>query len=239
MNKTEAGGFRTLGLFGKKPVIGLTMFVIGSLIFIILAYNLVYSGPLIKWDLPIAKSLHALALKSPAFVTDIMIAGYYIGGTWGIIIIGLILGLYSLYKRFWRELVMVVVGFGGSGILFLILSNIFNRPRPSSLFDKLIWSGNLTIPGFPSGHTLCVTVLIGFLVYLLLPKIKSYLGKALLVLIALLVAVYIGFARLYIGDHYLTDIIAGYAVGIAWFGLSFTYIEWLFKKYHLIKEKNK
>ena len=59
----------------------------------------------------------------------------------------------------------------------------------------------------------------------------SGFGKILLVLIALLVAVYIGFSRLYIGDHYLTDIIAGYAAGIAWFALAFTIIEWLFKKY--------
>jgi membrane-associated phospholipid phosphatase len=39
---------------------------------------------------------------------------------------------------------------------------------------------------------------------------------------------FIGFSRLYLGGHYLTDIIAGYALGLAWAGLVFTLIESLF-----------
>jgi undecaprenyl-diphosphatase len=65
---------------------------------------------------------------------------------------------------------------------------------------------------------------------LLIPKIKSYLKKSLVVLIALLIIFYIGFSRLYVGDHYLTDIISGYAIGIAWFGLAITCVELMFKK---------
>jgi membrane-associated phospholipid phosphatase len=50
---------------------------------------------------------------------------------------------------------------------------------------------------------------------------------------------FIGFSRLYVGDHYLTDIIAGYAVGIAWSGLAYTYIEWFFQRYYLRKQKKR
>ncbi len=228
-------GLRVSGIFGKKPIIGLAMFVIGSLIFIILAYNLVKQGPLIQWDLPLAEWFHAFALNSSPLMTDIMIAGYYFG--YGIWIAAILFTLYFFYKRYWRELVIGIVSLGGSGLIFLILSNIFKRPRPSSLFDELIWSGSLTIPGFPSGHAKSILILCGFLVYLLMPKIKSSLGKVLAVLFALVVVVYVGFSRLYVGDHYLTDIIAGYAVGIAWFGLVFTSIEWLFQRHALRKER--
>lgn len=228
-------GLRSPGLFGKRPIIGITMFIIGSLIFITLAYNLVNNGPLIQWDLSLAKWFHTFALNSSPLLTNLMIAGYYVGN-WGLIITGILLGLYFLYKRFWRELVMVAVSLGGSGLIFLALSNIFNRPRPSILFDQLIWSGNLTIPGFPSGHAKSIFVLCAFLVYLLIPKIKSYLGKISVILIASLIVLYVGFSRLYVLDHYLTDVLAGYAVGVAWFGLACTSIEWLFKKYG--KSKN-
>ena len=232
-----SSGLRSSGFLGKKPIIGLMMFIFGSLIFIILAYNLVNQGSLIQWDLPLAKYFHALALKSSPLVINVMIAGYYIGS--GLIWTGaILLSLYFLYKKFWRELVMTIVSLGGSGLIFLLLSNIFDRPRPSVLFDELIWAGNLTIPGFPSGHAKSILVLCGFLVYLFLPKIKSYIGKISLVLAASLLVFYIGFSRLYVGDHYLTDVIAGYAVGIAWFGLSCTSIEWLFRKYHLKKDKS-
>lgn len=221
---------------GKRPIIGSIMFILGSLIFIALAINLVMQGQLIKWDISVAESFHALALNSSPLTTNIMIAGYYIG-LQGVIIAAVLLGLYFLYKRFWPELIMTAVSLGGGGLIFELLSNIFKRPRPFLLFDKMIWPGSPNIPGFPSGHTLNIIILCGFLVYLLIPKIKSYLGKVLIVAIALFIVVYIGFSRLYVGDHYLTDIIAGYAVGIAWFGLSFTFIELLFKKYYLRREE--
>lgn len=232
MDKRNASsGLRSTGVFGKKPIIGLIMFVVGALVFIILAYSLVMNGLLIKWDLPIAEGFHALALESPAFVIDIMIAGYYLGIE-GIAIVAILLGFYFLYKRFWHELVMTAVAVGGAALLFPILSNIFQRPRPFLLFDKMIWPSSPNIHGFPSGHALSIVVLCGFLVYLLLPRIKSYSGKVLTVLIALLVLFYVGFSRLYIGDHYLTDIVAGYAVGIAWFGLACTSVELLFQRYN-------
>ncbi len=210
----------TIGFFGKKPIIGLILFIIGILIFIVLAFNLVMNGPLLKWDLPIAEYFHTIALNSSSLMINFMLAGYYIG-LQGVVAIGIILGLYFIYKRFWKELVMVTVAFGGGGLLF---------------FDKLIWASSPNIPGFPSGHTLSAVVCFGFLAYLLVPKIKSYLGKTLVIMISLLIMFYIGFGRLYVGDHYLTDIIAGYAVGIAWFSLAFTSIELLFQKYK--KEKN-
>ncbi|MBS3083483.1 phosphatase PAP2 family protein [Candidatus Pacearchaeota archaeon] len=236
-NQGISRGLRSSGFLGKNPIIGLMMFIFGTLIFTIIAYNLVNQGSLIQWDLPLAKYFHALALNSSPLVINVMIAGYYIGS--GLIWAGaIILSLYFLYKRFWRELVMTVVSLGFSGLLFLSLSNIFDRSRPSILFDELIWASNLTIPGFPSGHAKSILVLCGFLVYLFLPKIKSYMGKISLVLVASLFVIYVGFSRIYIGDHYLSDVIAGYAVGIAWFGLSYTAIEALFQKYQVKKEKS-
>ena len=47
---------------------------------------------------------------------------------------------------------------------------------------------------------------------------------------ALLTMVFIGFSRVYLGGHYLTDVVAGYALGLAWAGLVFTVIENLFLK---------
>lgn len=236
----DKGIFRNLqspGLLGRKPIIGVMMFIIGSLIFAILAYNAMNQGPLLQWDLPVAESFHALALSSPQFVTDIMIASYYFG-TVGVTVIAVLLSLYFLYKRFWRELVMVIVSLGISGFIFLLLSNIFMRPRPFLLFDKPIWPGSPNIPGFPSGHTITILVCFGFLVYLLVPRIKSYLGKALVIILALLIVLFMGLSRLYLGDHYLIDVIAGYAVGIAWFGLAYTSVELIFKKYEKKEKQN-
>jgi len=233
-----SGVLQSPGLLAKKPIIGILMFVIGSLIFIILAYSLVTHGILMKWDLPIAEYFHNIALKSSPLVINIMIAGYYIGKE-GIVFIAILLGLYYLYKRFWKEFVMVAVGFGGGTIIFEILSLSFKRSRPFLLFKEQIWPGSPNIPGFPSGHTISIVICIGFLIYLFVPKIKSYLGKTLVIIAGLSIMFYIGFSRLYIGDHYLTDLISGYAVGVAWFGLAYTSVELYLKKRYERKEKNK
>jgi undecaprenyl-diphosphatase len=42
---------------------------------------------------------------------------------------------------------------------------------------------------------------------------------------AVLIVLFVGYARLYLGGHYLTDLIAGYALGIAWAGLIYTLLE--------------
>jgi undecaprenyl-diphosphatase len=236
--RNVSSGSHSTGLLGRKPIIGLIMFVLGILIFAVIAYNLVNNGPLIKWDFPLAQFFHNLALNTSPWIIDIMIAGYYIG-LQGMIIFGVLLGLYFIFKRLWKELVMVCVTMGISGLIFLVLSHIFNRSRPFTLFSTLIWPGSPNVPGFPSGHALSIIVCCGLLLYLFAPKIKSRFGKVLAVIMAILVVIFIGFSRLYIGDHYLTDLIAGYALGIAWFGLTVTLIELLFQRYYSKKGRKR
>jgi membrane-associated phospholipid phosphatase len=52
----------------------------------------------------------------------------------------------------------------------------------------------------------------------------------LLIAGVVLLGLYVNFSRLFLGDHFLTDIIAGCAVGVAWLGLAQTAVELLFRK---------
>lgn len=121
---------------------------------------------------------------------------------------------------------MLAVGAGGSGLLFRLLSNIFDRPRPE--FESQIWKIHV-IPGFPSGHASAVVAGYGLMAYFLVPRISSWLGKALVIAGALIIALYVGFSRVFVGHHFLTDLVAGYAMGIAWSGLAYTLIELIFR----------
>lgn len=212
--------------FAKYPLVGLAMFMAGSLIFGVMAYSLVMHGPLLAWDVPLANSLHATALASPRWVNDIMIAGFYVGDQL-LILIAVVLGIYFLRKRYWRELVMLCNGFGVSAIIFRVLSLAFNRTRP--VFETPIWHMKV-IPGFPSGHAIAIASSYGLLLYLFVPRIRSRAGKAWMIAGVLLVSVYVLFSRLFVGDHFLTDIVAGLGVGLAWSGLANTAVELLFRK---------
>ena len=53
----------------------------------------------------------------------------------------------------------------------------------------------------------------------------SRFWKVVVVLVALLIIGFIGFSRVYMGDHYPTDVLAGYALGVAWDGFVYTAVE--------------
>jgi len=223
-HKNAFTDLRAPGLLAKWPVIGLIMFIFGSLMFGGLVYNLRAQGPLLAWDRVLANTLPAIGLNSPAFVKGLMDAGFYIGKE-VITVLVILLGLYFLYRRYWRELALVTIGVAGAGLLFSSLSTFFARPRPPTQIWIIV-----NIPGFPSGHAISVVVFYGLLAYLLAPKMPSAFWKGVVVAAALLIIGFVGFSRIFTGGHYLTDILSGYAVGIAWSGLIYTLIEVYFQK---------
>jgi undecaprenyl-diphosphatase len=216
-------GLRSPGVLAKWPMTGLIIFIFGSLMFGALTVNLFANGPLLAWDKAIADTLPAIGLKSPPIIKDLMIAGFYIGKE-GVAALSLLLGLYFLYKRYWQELAMVVIGWAGSALIFNLLSHFIARPRPPTQIWIIV-----NIPGFPSGHAVAVVTFYGLMTYLLAPKMPSTFWKVAVVAVALLIIGFVGFSRVFTGGHYLTDILAGYAVGIAWFGVAYTLIELYFQ----------
>lgn len=164
---------RTPGLLAKWPIIGIIMFIFGSLIFAGLTYNLFAQGPFLKWDKVLANTLPAIGLKSPAFVKDIMGAGFYMGKE-VIMVIAVLLAFYFIYKRYWQELAMVTIGWTGSALLFYTFSTLIDRQRPPTQ----IWI-MVNIPGFPSGHAIAVVTFYGLIAYLFALKPRPLFGKLL------------------------------------------------------------
>ena len=212
------------GYLAKWPIIGVMMFIFGVLAFGALTYNLFAQGPLLIWDRELANNLPAMGLTSPIIVKYIMDAGFYLGKD-ALTVLVIVHAIYFTFKRFWQELAMMLIGVMGGTAMFWIISHIINRARPT---DQLWIIVNL--PGFPSGHAMAAVIFFGLLAYLMAPKMPSAFWKVFVVAMALLIIVFVGFSRIFTGGHYLTDILAGYAVGIAWSGLSFTLIEIYFQK---------
>ena len=69
---------------------------------------------------------------------------------------------------------------------------------------------------FPSGHALFATCFFGGLAVLLSHRLRSRLLQVLIWIVALLLIVLIGASRVYLGVHYPTDVLGGFAVGIVW-----------------------
>ena len=114
-----------------------------------------------------------------------------------------------LINKKWQMLglLLSVVGSAGTTLLAKI---IFNRPRPlnAALLE--------TSASFPSGHAAIAIAFYGFITYLLIKETKKKRDRILVTLFGFILITLIGFSRLYLGVHYVSDVLAGYLDGILW-----------------------
>ena len=94
----------------------------------------------------------------------------------------------------------------------------------------------MTAPGFPSGHSFSAVLCFGLLAYLIVPKMHTRTWKIVVIVAAVGIILFIGFSRIFVGDHYPSDVLAGYGLGIAWGGLVYTTIELIAKSYKARKQ---
>jgi len=81
--------------------------------------------------------------------------------------------------------------------------------------------------GFPSGHTMGSTLFYGLLALFLAQSIRSWRWRVLTGILASVWVALIGLSRIYLGAHYLTDVLGAIAVGLAWLAFCWTGVETL------------
>ena len=101
-----------------------------------------------------------------------------------------------------------------------ILKNIFKRPRPLNI--NLI---NEKGYSFPSGHSMISLSFYGFIIYLINTKdINKYIKILITIILSILICL-IGLSRIYLGVHYASDVLAGFAISLAHLSIYTTYYE--------------
>jgi membrane-associated phospholipid phosphatase len=117
-----------------------------------------------------------------------------------------------LMRRQLSQATVFAIAMGGSAILTVTLKLLVARPRPGGL-DRL---GPLDQTySFPSGHTLNSTVFLALVVWLLWASV-THTGRVVLVTAGAVVAAGVAASRVYLGYHWLTDVLASGLVAIAW-----------------------
>lgn len=94
-----------------------------------------------------------------------------------------------------------------------LLKLVVQRPRPLGGLE------NESTFSFPSGHALIAVVFYGFLTYYFWQSAKNQAQKYLALALGVILISVIGFSRLYLGVHYLSDVLGGYSLGALWLGL--------------------
>lgn len=124
------------------------------------------------------------------------------------------------------EAVMMLVTCWMSGLVRSALKQVVNRPRPN---PWLVQVGTQTKgKSFPSGHVASSVCVWGWVFALgLLAKKKAQPGRNVLLGSTAMFVAFTGPARVYLGDHWATDVLGGYLFGGGWLSLSlYLYLRW-------------
>ena len=168
---------------------------------------------------PLAGTDHELAgwfhqRLTPAFVSVLRAFTDFGSGEWiGIVLFALV--LFFVWKRWWPSLVMLIVAVPGGMLLNEWVKGLVHRQRPFVDGPFVDWSGY----SFASGHTIGATLLYGTLLLFVLPALKSRHWRLLSILSAISLVTLVGFSRIALGAHFLTDVLAAIFFGIIWLTL--------------------
>jgi len=167
---------------------------------------------------------HGLNLLRSHYYTKIFLAVTALGGS--SVIIGLLILASLLFWLFNKKtfIAPLLISVAGANLVSNLSKLVFQRPRPlNPVYFETTFS-------FPSGHATAAMACYGFLIYFCLKNIKQPLNRAILMAGGLFLIFVIGFSRLYLGIHYLSDVIAGYLLGGFWLTLGIILAEYSLKK---------
>jgi membrane-associated phospholipid phosphatase len=133
------------------------------------------------------------------------------------------LALFLVSRRDWLNASLVALVMLGGSTLNLVLKHFFHRERPV-LENPLV---TLSSYGFPSGHTMGATLLYGLLALLAWKNVRNRAARFACVSGACLWILLIGLTRIYLGAHYLTDVLGALAAGLLWLVVCWTAFETL------------
>jgi undecaprenyl-diphosphatase len=186
--------------------VGFVMALIATLAFGFLA-NGIYLQEKFALDVYANPFLHAIS--SPA-LDLVMNAITTIGDVPFVSIMFVIAMAYLLYQHLRAEALFLATAILGSIALNGILKVFIQRPRP-----PLPWAHVLPDYSFPSGHSMNSLVFYLAIALIIWTRAKAPAGS-IAVIAALLIAISVGLSRIYLGYHYLSDVVGGFAAGLAW-----------------------
>ncbi|ROS77032.1 phosphatase PAP2 family protein [Cellulomonas sp. PhB143] len=132
--------------------------------------------------------------------------------------------VWARVARDWWDPALTVGAMLLSTLLSMLLKGLVARPRPEA--ELMSVAGLETSFSFPSGHTIGASTLVLVTGYLVWRRTGGGRALAVWALVSVVVVVLVGGSRLYLGYHFLTDVLAGVCVGVAVLGLVVAVDRW-------------
>jgi undecaprenyl-diphosphatase len=201
-------------------IFGLLILVTSTVVFGLLAEDVTNGEPLTILDERFSNWLHA---HGSAQLTTLLLLVTRTHSHLTITVATLLLGAWWWNRRFRERVLILMLAVFGGMFLNLLLKHLFLRARPEWHDPLLI----LTTYSFPSGHTMIATVFYGSLCAFVFTSVRNWLWRVLVIVDSVLMISLVGFSRIYLGVHYLSDVLAAIAEGLAWLAFSFLAVDFV------------
>jgi membrane-associated phospholipid phosphatase len=198
--------------------IGILVLVIAGLLFAFIAAQVVSGDALTIIDVQLSQWLHE---RSKPLLTQGLLIISSVHDPIVISVVAALIMLTLAWKKDCYATVAFLLSVQGGMLLNLLAKQVFHRARPS--FENPLVT--LTTYSFPSGHVVASTVFYGVLAVLLISQTPSRRRAYCIALAALAMVTLVAFSRMYLGAHYLTDVLAGFLEAVAWLALCLTAIQ--------------
>ena len=208
------------GMTGLHLTVGVVLMLAAAWLFGGIAEDVVNHEAITVLDVQIAHWFHA---QASAGMTRAMLFISYIHGMVGGPIIAVLLMAYFYTRREHYWLIATIAVVPGGMLLNVLLKYVFHRARPS--FDDPL----LTLPtySFPSGHTANAALLYGLMACWLVMHYRGIGARLAIVAGAVLMVALVGISRMYLGVHYLSDVLAASAEAGCWLAICITAVSTL------------
>src|SRR5436190_3700497 len=207
--KTETSGRR------DRSLVPLVTVTVAALVFTILLIGVrLQWAPLESADHRAAADINSL-IAGNATAVGVVKAVTWLGSSgvlWAVIAAATVI---LAIRRQWRLAVYLLVTGAGALVLDPILKSLVGRLRPVVAHPIAHGAGN----SFPSGHSLGSIVCYGAILLVFLPLACGRWRVAFITAIVARVAL-VGLSRVLLGVHYVSDVLGGWAIGIAWLGVT-------------------
>jgi undecaprenyl-diphosphatase len=210
MSKFFAARFARGEYLGLHLTVGFLVSVVGLWLFSAITEDVINGESLTEFDVLLHDWMRAHALPVGY---RIFVAISRFGSGVAMAAIAIAVGLILVRQSRWIVLGGWVAAFAGAGLLDWLLKVIIQRPRPPEAMRFLFresWS-------FPSGHSMGALVGYGMLTYVLVTLwVHRRPAQIAIGAFAATLVLAIGLSRIYLGVHYFSDVMGGFAAGLLW-----------------------
>jgi membrane-associated phospholipid phosphatase len=192
---------------GYRAALFQTVLILAAGAFGVLAF-LVKTTPSFAIDLQITRTIQLINL--PFFATLMNAISWAGFSPQAVIITALIIMLIYGLGLHW-EAVMALIAAGLSTGVNLLVKDLIQRPRPTAGMVNVIES--LNSYSFPSGHVMYYLGFLGFIGFLVFSLLKPSLKRSLLLVLIGVPISLVGVSRIYLGEHWASDVLGSYLLG--------------------------